>query len=264
MKQVLGATLIIVVGALVIAAIYLLTASAMQRSGMPFTTATNAPLGQALAPIVYASQPSGISVNGEGLVKAKPDVAKAQIAVDVTHANVAEAQQDAATRMDRVMARLKEMGVAADDIKTAQYALYPLYDYSQNRDQPKLTGYRVVNTISVTMRQLDKVGAILDAVTSAGATRIDGVSFSIADPTPLQSQARASAVKQARSRAEELAKAAGVSLGKVAAINESTAGAVPELAASTAKAIGLGAAETPISPGELEIRVSVQVNFLIQ
>ena len=104
---------------------------------------------------------------------------------------------------------------------------------------------------------------MLDAVVAAGATRVDSIAFSIADPTPLQSQARAAAVKQARTRAEELAKAAGVSLGRVTSISESTSGATPEYA-SQVKAAGLGAADTSITPGTLEVRVNVQVNYAIQ
>ena len=164
-----------------------------------------------MAQILYGAQPSGISVNGEGLVKAKPDVAQTTIAVDVTNPDPVAAQRDAATRMDKVIAKLKELGVAADDIKTNQYSLTPQYNYGQNKETPTLVGYRVVNSVAVTIKQLDKVGQILDAATTAGATSLQGVTFTIADPTSLQSQARAAAVKQARARADELAKAAGVS-----------------------------------------------------
>jgi len=166
-------------------------------------------------------------------VKAKPDLATVQVVVDVSNKNVGEAQSDAATRMNAVMAKLKELGIADEDVKTSQFAIYPQYDYTPGREQGTLVGYRVVNGVAVTVKQLDRVGKVLDGVVAAGATRVDGVSFSIADQTALQSQARASAVKQARGRAEELAKAAGVSLGKVTSISESSSGATPEFASMT-------------------------------
>ncbi len=261
MNRTLTAILLVIVLALAGTLVYLMVTSAAQSRSLPLPGG-DALSSERLASIYWGSPSTGINVNGEGLVKVKPDLATTQVAVDVTNKDVVEAQTDAATRMDRVMARLKELGIAADDIKTSYYNVSPQYDYSANNKQPTLIGYRVVNAISVNIRQLDKVGKILDAVTLAGATRVDGVSFTISDPTPFQSQARAAAVKQAKARAEELAKAAGASLGKVTSINESTAGAVPQLAPQATR--DLAVASTPIMPGDLEVRVSVQMSFAIQ
>lgn len=262
MKTAIGVVLAILGVAVVIALVVLLATGAVGPAGGPLVPGSAA-MNERLNAMYYGAPPSGISINGEGLVKAKPDMATVQVVVDVSNKNVGEAQSDAATRMNNVMAKLKEQGVADDDIKTSQFAIYPQYDYTPGREQGTLVGYRVVNGVAVTIKQLDKVGKVLDAVVAAGATRVDSVAFSIADPTPLQSQARAAAVKQARTRAEELAKAAGVSLGKVTSISESTAGAIPEFASMT-KAAALGAGDTPITPGSLEIRVNVQVNYAIQ
>lgn len=261
MNRTLTAALLAIVLVLAGTLVYLMVTGAVQSRSLPLPGG-DSQAADRLSALYWGGSPAGINVNGEGLVKAKPDLATTQVAVDVINKDVVEAQRDAATRMDRVMARLKELGIAADDIKTSQYSISPQYDYAANNSKPTLTGYRVVNAISVSIRQLDKAGQILDAVIAAGATRVDGVSFTIADPTPLQSQARAAAVKQARARAEELAKAAGVTLGKVTSINERTAGAAPQLPTSTVR--GLAAADTSISPGELEVRVSVQLSFGIQ
>jgi hypothetical protein len=261
MNRTLAAILLLVVLALAGSTVYLMVTGAVQSRSLPLPGGDSLSADR-LAAIYWGSPSAGINVNGEGLVKAKPDLATTQVAVDVVNKDVVEAQRDAATRMDRVMVRLKELGIAAEDIKTSQYSISPQYDYAANSNKPTLTGYRVVNAISVNIRQLDKAGQILDAVIVAGATRVDGVSFTIADPTPLQSQARAAAVKQARARAEELAKSAGVTLGKVTSINESTAGAAPQIASSTTRAFA--AADTSIAPGELEVRVSVQLSFGIQ
>jgi uncharacterized protein len=263
MKRILAAATILLIGAAVIAVVFLLITGAVQSRGISLG-APDVALNDRLGQIFYGAQPNGISVNGEGLVKAKPDVAQTTIAVDVTNPDPVAAQRDAATRMDKVIAKLKEMGVAADDIKTNQYSLTPQYNYNQNKETPTLVGYRVVNSVAVTIKQLDKVGQILDAATVAGATSLQGVTFTIADPTPLQSQARAAAVKQARARADELAKAAGASLGKVTSISESTAGATPQYAPAAARSMAIGAVDTPIVSGELEIRVNVQMTYAIQ
>ncbi len=263
MKRLLAGATILLIGAAVIAVVFLLITGAVQSRGISMGT-TDATLNDRAAQILYGAQPNGISVNGEGLVKAKPDVAQTNIAVDVTNVDPIAAQRDAASRMDKVIAKLKEMGVAADDIKTNQYSMTPQYNYNQNKEMPTLIGYRVVNSVGVTIKQLDKVGQILDAVTAAGATSLQGVAFTIADPTPLQSQARAAAVKQARARAEELAKAAGVSLGRATSISESTQGATPQFAPAVARSAAIGVVDTPIASGELEVRVNVQVTYGIQ
>ena len=263
MKRLIAAGTILLIGAAVISVVFLLVTGAVQSRGISLAP-VDATLNDRAAQILYGAQPNGISVNGEGLVKGKPDVAQTNIAVDVTNVDPIAAQRDAASRMDKVIAKLKDMGVAADDIKTSQYSLTPQYNYNQNKEAPTLIGYRVVNAVAVTIKQLDKVGQILDAAATAGATSVQGVSFTIADPTPLQSQARAAAVKQARARADELAKAAGVSLGKVTSISESTAGATPIYAQAATRSMAAPAVDTPIISGELEVRVNVQVTYGIQ
>jgi uncharacterized protein YggE len=263
MKRLIAGATILLIGAAVISVVFLLITGAVQSRGIALGSPDTA-LNDRMAQILYGAPANGISVNGEGLVKAKPDVAQTTIAVDVTNADPIAAQRDAATRMDKVIAKLKEMGVAADDIKTNQYSLTPQYNYTQNKETPTLVGYRVVNSVAVTIKQLDKVGQILDAAATAGATSLQGVTFTIADPTAVQSQARVAAVKQARARAEELARAAGASLGKVTSINESTAGATPQYAPSVSRSAAMGVTDTPIVSGELEVRVNVQMTYAIQ
>jgi uncharacterized protein len=233
------------------------------RGGSPVSLPVGG--GQPAATYIATGQFAGISVSGDGVAKGKPDIARTQVVVDVNGPNIVDVQRDAATRMDKVMARLKELGIPQDDIKTVQYAIYPQYDYGQGKTAPTQIGFRVLNSVSVTIRQLDKVPAILDGVTVAGATRIDNVSFTIDDPTALQTQARALAMKQAAARAGELAKSAGVSLGKVTAIGENSGQGVPYAVPMAYDAgAGSASAQTPISAGELEIHVTVQVTYGIQ
>jgi uncharacterized protein YggE len=201
----------------------------------------------------------GLSVSGEGVVSVKPDVAIVQLGVDITNPSVDEAQSMASQQMDAVLNKLKSLGVADKDIRTIQYSIQPQIDYQKN----VLTGYRVVNVVQVTVRQIDKLGSLLGQAVGSGATTVQGISFTVDDPSKLQAEARDKAIQDAKAKAEQMAKAAGIKLGKVTALSES-GGTVPArqvLAAAAPTAMG---AEVPISTGESEIRVTVQMVFDIE
>jgi uncharacterized protein YggE len=122
-------------------------------------------------------------------------------------------------------------------------------------------GYRVSSTVGVTIRDIDRVGEVPDAAVAAGANQVYGVSFTIADETKWQAEARAKAVADARARAKELAGLSGVELGQVLTISEivgNVSGPVPFRAME--RAVGAGG----IAPGELELSTRIQVTFAIQ
>ncbi|MBI4493471.1 MAG: SIMPL domain-containing protein [Chloroflexi bacterium] len=206
-------------------------------------------------------EPSGISVLGEGVVLAPPDQARSVFGVEVVDPSLATAQQEAASRMSAVLDRLVQAGVDPKDIKTVRFIVQPEFD---NRSgQPVLAGFRVSNAVAVTLKDIDAVGRTIDAVVAAGAVRVEGVSFEVADPSGLKDQAREQAMNNARAKAEQLARLGGVTLGKPIRIEESDLGGVRPLQAAPA-ARAAAAPETPIMPGELEIRTQVQVVFAIQ
>ncbi|MCP4608267.1 MAG: SIMPL domain-containing protein, partial [Planctomycetes bacterium] len=128
-----------------------------------------------------------------------------------------------------------------------------------------LIGYRVSNTVNVTIRDLNKVGDVIDSVAVAGGnfTRIDGVNFSVEDPTPFKNLARDEAFAQAKAKAEQLASLSGMSLGKATYVSENSYYASPIRMSmdSFAASDEGGGMSTPISPGEQEIRVDLQVAF---
>jgi uncharacterized protein YggE len=202
-----------------------------------------------------------ISVTGTGRVVVTPDVADVRIGVSITQPTVKAARSAAADAMTKVIAAIKKLGIADADIQTTTLSLQPNYTYPDPGQAPHLTGYTLSNSVAVTVRNLDKLGDVVDDSLAAGATTVDGVSFRVDDPAAAQDQARKDAMIQAKSKAQTLATAAGVSIKGVASISESTAPVPYPVYNSFA-----GAAKdtsTPVQPGSTEIIVTVSVVYLI-
>jgi uncharacterized protein len=204
-----------------------------------------------------------ITVSGSGDVSVAPDVADVILGVSVTKPTVKDARDAAAAAMTAVLAAVNKDGVADKDISTINLSLNPVYDYSSGASVPRLTGYQYTNTVKVTVRDLTKVANVVDDSTAAGATNVQGISFRLNDPSPVQAQARQLAMTDARARADALAHAAGVAITGVATISEVTSSPVTYY--PTAAALGAAAApqSTPIQTGTTDITVQVTVSYLI-
>ena len=202
-----------------------------------------------------------ISVSGTGVVKIAPDVADLSVGVGITRPTVRQARADAAAQMTAVIAALKKAGIADKDIQTSGLSLDPVYDYSNNRQ--RITGYRVSNTVTATVRDLDTVSDVVDGAMKAGATDLNGLTFRVDDPAAAQAQARDAAVKDARAKAEALARAAGVSITGVQTITEQTASMPQPIYMAAGAARTAEDAATPIQVGTNDVSVSVGVVFLI-
>ncbi len=207
-----------------------------------------------------SNQQQGIWVTGQGKVSVVPDIVSLSLGIEAQAATVAEAQNQAAEAMDRVMTALTDNGVAEKDIKTQYYSIYPVRRWDDSKET--LFGYRVTNTVTAKIRDIDRAGAIIDAVAEAGGdlTRINGISFSIDDPSAYQEEAREKAMADAKAKAEQLAALAGVTLGKPTYISEWGI-QVPYPLAVMEAAVSAPAVSTPISPGEMDISLSVQVVY---
>jgi len=202
-----------------------------------------------------ADAPRRISVTGEGMAAAAPDMAVIALGVVQEAANAAEAMQEASRAMQGVVDRLEKAGIAARDVQTANIALNPQYDRMQSGEVPRVIGYVASNDLNIRVRDLDKLGGLLDALVKDGANRMNGISFTFADPGPLEDAARKAAVKDARERAELLAAAAGVGLGRVIRIDE-PGGAAPPVPMQRAMTMD---AAVPVAGGEIEIHRSVTI-----
>ena len=170
-----------------------------------------------------SATPRVLTVSGEGEVRGAPDQARLSAGV-VSAAKTAAAALAANTRaMNAVFATLRKSGVADKDMQTSDFSVQPQYSaaLSSSSGPQRVTGYQVSNDVSVTVEDLGKLGATLDALVSSGANSIGEIAFAIRDPKPLLAQARAAAVADALAKAQVLAKAAGVTLGPITSIGES-------------------------------------------
>src|SRR5574341_852180 len=159
-----------------------------------------------------------ITVVGEGIATAKPDIARANIGVETTASSVADASKQNNDRMATVVAKLKSLNIADKDIQTSNYSISS--ERAQIRTGAETTIYRASNTVAITIRDLDKVGTILDQVVQAGANQVYGVSFSSESTTKLQGDARVKAMADAQARADDFAKLAGVTRGEIISVSE--------------------------------------------
>ncbi|HEY1295977.1 MAG TPA: SIMPL domain-containing protein [Chloroflexota bacterium] len=205
---------------------------------------------------------AGVSVVGQGIVLAQPDTARITLGVDITQPSLAQAQAEAAQRMDAVIAKLKADGIADSDIRTVSYNVTPQYDQRGDQSQPVLRGYQVQNMVEVKTTNVAGLGALLDDAVGSGATRIFGINFEASDMEALKGQARDQAMSNAQAKAQQLAKDAGVTLGRPIAVDESDTGGVTPLRAPAAAQAA--APTTPIQPGQLQISTTVRVTWSIQ
>ena len=213
--------------------------------------------------INLTNQQEGIWVTGQGKVTVAPDVATLQLGIEAQAATVAEAQAQASQVMDRVMTALTKNSVAKKDIQTRYFNITKITRWDDKNQQEVIIGYRVTNIVTAKIRTIDKAGAIIDAVAGAGGdlTRIDSISFSVDDPTAYYGQAREKAMADAKAKAEQMAKLGGVTLGKPIYISESSY--FPSPTPIRLADQGTPSVETPISPGETDITISVQVVYAI-
>ena len=213
------------------------------------------------------SQQEGVWVNGNGKVMAVPDVAILRLGIEAQEASVAGAQSRAAEAMDSVKAALTGEGVAEKDIQTQYFNIRRVTRWDNVKEQEIVIGYRVTNMVTAKIREMEKTGTIIDAVAVAGGdlTRIDSIGFSVDDPSAYYEEARQKAVADAEAKAKQLAEVAGVKLGKPTYISENVYMPAPIYRQDMImeKAAGVPAVETPISPGEMEISLNVQLAYAI-
>jgi len=214
---------------------------------------------------VISGQQEGISVSGQGKVFATPDIANLTLGIQAQAATVSEAQSQATSVMNEVMAALTANGIAEKDIQTSYFNIQRVTQWDSNKNQEVTVGYMVNNQVTVKIRQVENAGTIIDAVASAGGdfTRINNIQFSIDDPLPYYDQARAKAMADVKDRAQSLAKLAGVTLGKLVYVTESSGQVYPQVISVGRSSVD-SAQTTPISAGELEIDLTVQAVYSIK
>jgi len=235
-------------------------------AGPVLASATNQ-ASRAAAPLAAAGtdQPPEhtITVSGEGKVTVSPDIATVRLGVVLERDTAKGARQAAAAAMTGVIDALHKLAIDDKDIATSTVSLNPTFDYTNNAGTPKIRGYQLSNVVTVTVRDLDKLGDVLDNTIVAGATSVDGISFDVADRAAAEAQAREAAVKDAKAKADTLAKGVGVSITGVSSMSETVQSPIFYGGMAAPAAAGAADASTPVSPGTTDVTIDVQVVFLI-
>lgn len=201
-----------------------------------------------------------ITVTGEGVVMAVPDMAVISMGVRHSDANPAEAMTKVSAAAQAMVDRLKSLGIAAKDLQTSNLSLRQLESYGSGNKR-RIDGYEAANTLTVRIRDLDGLGQVLTAVLQDGANQFGGLNFALSDPAEATDAARQAAVKDAMAKAALYAAAAGVELGDVLSISEVSTGFNPrpmmrmEMAAM---------ADAPVEAGELSLSQQVMLVIALQ
>ena len=228
------------------------------------------PSNTTLGTINLNSQQEGIWVSGMGEVTVTPDIVTLRLGIVAQEASVAEAQTKASEAMDKVMTALTDSGVAEKDIQTQYFSIRQRTKWDREKEEETVIGYQVTNKVTAKIRDIDKVGSIIDAVAEAGGDliRIDSIGFSVDDPSVYYEEAREKAIADARAKAEQLADLAGVTLGKPTYISEGAH--MPPIYKDVYYEYELAGGAPipapvppPISPGEMKVSLNVQVAYSI-
>lgn len=213
-------------------------------------------------------EPGVISVSGEGVAAAAPDMAVISLSV-LREAETARAALDANNAaMTEVLAAMRAEGIAERDLQTGAFSIQPRWLYPEIRDgqsePPKITGYSVTNTLSVRIRDLAKLGGLLDRSVSLGVNQGGDVLLTNDNQDKIRDAARVDAIAKARAKALQMAEALGVGLGRITQVSENSYSAppLPMLRAEMAMA-AKSDSSVPVAAGENEYRVTVNVTWEI-
>jgi uncharacterized protein YggE len=209
------------------------------------------------------TQPRTLNVSGSGTIYLTPDIANIYIGVHTEDPAIATAVSNNNTQTQALVDALKNAGVDVKDIQTSNFSVYTSQSYDKLTGQPTGSDYAVDNTVYITVRDLSKLGNLLNTAVAAGANNINSITFDVADKTAGMAQARQKAMANASILATELAQTAGVKLGEIQNVSYSDISPMPYYGMG-----GGGAAapnvSVPIQPGQTQISVTVSVTYTIK
>src|SRR2546427_6523383 len=212
-----------------------------------------------------APPPPVLVVNGTAQIMVAPDEATVRLGIVRQSPNAQAAQEQANAVAQEILTNIGKVGVPANQIQTARLVLSPVYAprNPESRDAPKIVAYSATNTVSVRLTNLSIIGPVIDAGLKAGANQIEGVGFGLRHGLPSRQQALKQAVEEARSKAQVMADAAHVGIIEVLEVSEGTGSVADRFAAPLAGRAFAAAAETPVSPGQIEVRATVTIRYRI-
>lgn len=217
-------------------------------------------------PVTEPDSPSQtVSINGSGVVYLSPDVATINLGVATEASDVKAATAESSQVIEEIKQVLEKYGVAPADVQTTNFSVYPISEYGAELSSSEIR-YRVDNSVVVTVRDLESLGEILDAVIGAGANSIYGIQFGLSDSEAAYTQAMQAAVLNAQERAEAIATAAGQTLGPIQTISTyyGNGGTPIYMASDSARPQGGGGSDVPVSTGALEVRVEVNIVYELE
>ncbi len=200
-----------------------------------------------------------LTLSAIGTIESKPDMATINTGIETEAVRARDALDDNNDTMARMMKSLRERGLEERDIATTQFTIQPRYQhFKTGRRSPKIIGYRVKNSLSITVRNLDELGGILDRLVTLGSNRMNGISFGLSDPDKALEQARKEAMQRVLAKAKLYAEAANVTLGPIKSISERTNRFTPRQMSFSAKR---SRRSVPIAPGQHKTNVTVNVQW---
>ena len=207
-----------------------------------------------------ASEGTLLSVSARAEASRVPDVASLSTGVVTQAADANAALSANAAQMQKVMAAIKSAGIAEKDIQTSGISVNPQYKYAEDQP-PTITGYQASNTVSIKVREIDRLGKVLDALVASGANQVNGPSFEIDEPEAVYDEARRAALEQAQQRAKMYADSLGMHVRRIVSISEG-GGFQPPRPVMMAAAKAFDRAESsPVSPGETTLTANLDVVF---
>lgn len=209
-----------------------------------------------LAAPALAAEPRQLTVTGTGEVSVRPDIAILSVGASTRAATARQALDEANAIVRALFEQAHKLGIAEADIATRQIGVGPVYaNRRDNDDLPAPIAFQASNQVEITIRKLEQAGAVIDAMSAAGANSIGGLQFTISEAASHQDEASRLAVRDARRRAELIAGEAGESLGPILSIHESGGGPSPKYRAMAMEA------RTPVAPGESTLSASVTIVY---
>ena len=253
--------LIRLLAVLVLAALLIAGCSQADNGGVVPSLNTE---GLSAKAVSSSDNPRSISVNGSGSASAAPDMATIQLGVENRSASASTAAQENTTKMNRVVAAIKGLGIEDKDIQTVDYRIYIQDKYDVQGRPTGEREYVVTNQVRVIVRDLALVGNLLEQVVSADVNTIGGITFGIEDSSALEREAREKAIANAKDRAQQLATGLGITVGAPLQVSEYTSGSPVARTAVMMEKVAYDAVAPSISGGELEVNVQVSVSFGIE
>lgn len=218
-----------------------------------------------------SSNEDRFSISGSGTVYAKADIANMNVGLKTeVKKTAAEATRENSEQMNEILVVLKDLGIESKDIKTNSYSLNPVYNWTE-KDGQKLNGYEVYQSVTLKIRDLEKIGDIIAKTTEKGANQVGGINFTIDDEYELKNEARELAIEKAKEKAELIAAQTGMKLGKIVGVYENSYSPVISYDYSNAKreiaadqALGAGIEAPGIEAGQNEVKVEITLVYEVK